>query len=304
MRGLVLINGYPNGEKFYKQGNRIAEELRLFGIETDVRRNGEIYAKISADGSVQTNAAKQYAFVVYLDKDKYLGKMLEAAGLRLFNSAAAVEVCDDKMLTYLALRQAGVPMIESIPAPLCYTPNAKADEAFLQSVADTLGFPLVIKQSYGSFGAGVHLVPGMPELQKKANELLHVPHFYQRFIAGAAGRDIRVIVIGGKAVAAMERVAKAGEFRSNIELGGVGRQITLSKQEMHAAECAAQALGLDYCGVDLLQTPQGVAVCEVNSNAFFDGLERTTGVNVARLYAEYIYKYILSRKGIDKNPKV
>ncbi|MBQ7912310.1 MAG: RimK family alpha-L-glutamate ligase [Clostridia bacterium] len=288
MQGLVLINGYPNGEKFYRQGERIAEELRALGVQADVLRNGEVYATLFADGKISSSVAQKYNFAVYLDKDKYLGRMLEGLGLRLFNPISAIELCDDKMLTYLALREANVPLIKSVPAPLCYTPNVKANEFFLQKVSQELGFPLVVKKSYGSFGAGVQLVHGMPDLIKAGNEFLHEPHFFQQFISEAAGRDIRVIVIGGKAVAAMERVAKTGEFRSNIELGGEGRTIALSETVASVAEKAARALGLDYCGVDVLQTQDGARICEVNSNAFFEGLEATTGINVARLYAEYI----------------
>ena len=96
------------------------------------------------------------------------------------------------------------------------------------------------------------------------------------------------MVIGGKAVAAMRRVAKEGEFRSNIELGGVGEKAELTSLLSLAAEGCAKALGLDYCGVDLLKTKDGYAVCEVNSNAFFEGLEAATGVDIAAAYAEYI----------------
>ena len=296
MRGLILINGYPNGAKFYRQGERIAQELRALGVEADVVRNGEFIASLFSDGKVDITFTKEYDFVVYLDKDKYLGRMLEETGIRLFNPISAIETCDDKMLTYLALHKVNVPLIKSIPAPLCYTPTAKANETFLQNVATELGFPLVVKKSYGSCGAGGQLVPGMAELIKTANEFLYVPHFYQQFIKEAAGRDIRVIVIGGKAVAAMERVAQAGEFRSNIELGGVGKAIQPSEDVIDVAEKAAQALGLDYCGVDVLKVAGNAMICEVNSNAFFEGLETATGVNVARLYAEYIHKYILFQK--------
>ena len=294
MKGLIIINAYPNGEKFFRQAERIAEELCALGIETDVLRNGEVYVGVSKDGSIYAKLPKKYGFAIYLDKDKYLGKMLERSGLRLFNCATAVELCDDKMLTALALENAGVKLAESIPAPLCYTPQAKADEQFLLNVAKKLGFPLVVKKSYGSFGAGVQLVHGMPELIQTANEFLYSPHFYQRYVAEAAGRDIRVIVIGGKAVAAMERVAKDGEFRSNIELGGKGKNAPLTAEIAEVAERAAKALKLDYCGVDLLQSKEGLIVCEVNSNAFFEGFEAATGVNVAKLYAKYVLSAIES----------
>lgn len=288
MKGLIVINGYPNGEKFIRQAERIASELRTLGVETDVMKNGAVYAGVLDGGEVYAKLPEAYDFAVYLDKDKYLGQALEKTGLRLFNSAHAVEICDDKMTTYLALVGSGVPVAESIPAPLCYTPNAEPSGEFLQEVSDRLGFPLVVKKSYGSFGAGVRLARDMAELREISEAFLYAPHFYQRYVAEASGRDVRVIVIGGKAVAAMERVAQAGEFRSNIELGGTGRAIDLPVAYAKTAEKAAKCLGLDYCGVDLLQTARGAVVCEVNSNAFFEGLEKATGVNVARLYAEYI----------------
>ena len=287
MKGLIIINAYPNGAKFYRQAERIAEELRALGCQTDVKRNGEVYALIDEDGKIDARLGDQYDFAIYLDKDKYLGKALEASGIKLYNSAQAIEVCDDKMQTYFALRNAGVSLAKSIPAPLCYTPNAKADEKFLEMVAGELGFPMVVKKSYGSFGAGVQLVHGMPELIEVANKFLHEPHFYQQYIAQSSGRDIRVIVIGGKVAAAMERVAQKGEFRSNVELGGEGKVVALSSAHAQTAEKAARALGLDYCGVDILETENGL-ICEVNSNAFFEGIESVTGVNVAKAYARHI----------------
>ncbi len=290
MKGLVIINGYPNGAGFIRQGERIARELTALGAQTKVVKNGELYAVLKGNGGVECDLAKEYAFAVYLDKDKYLGRMLEACGLRLFNTANAVETCDDKLRTYYALRPSGLRLIQSVAAPLCYTPSAEPNEYFLRGVAKQLGFPMVAKKSYGSFGAGVQLVPGYAELLAVEREWLHVPHFYQSYVEESFGRDIRVIVIGGKAVAAMERQAQAGEFRSNIELGGTGNKILLPAAYKEAAEIAAKTLGLDYCGVDLLEGRDCPIVCEVNSNAFFEGIERVTGQNIAKAYAEHIVR--------------
>jgi ribosomal protein S6--L-glutamate ligase/gamma-F420-2:alpha-L-glutamate ligase len=164
---------------------------------------------------------------------------------------------------------------------------------FLNTVAEELGFPLVAKKSYGSFGAGVQLIRSFSELQTIEQEWLYTPHFYQKYVAESTGRDVRVLVIGGKAIAAMERVAQKGEFRSNVELGGEGRKIVLDKEYACVAEKVAKALKLDYCGVDLLEGKAGAIVCEVNSNAFFEGLEKVTGINVAKAYAEYILSCFL-----------
>ena len=284
MKGLIVMNGYPSGEKFYRQGARIQEELENLGVQTDVVLNGELKARLTQTATPSA-ALDGYDFCVYLDKDKYLSRILEGAGMRLFNPAQAIECCDDKMTTYLCLQNAGVKIPETISAPLCYTANSQPKTSFLDEV-ETLGYPLVAKKSYGSFGAGVSLVRNRAELEEIEREWLYLPHFYQKFV-GEKGRDIRVIVIGGKAVAGMRRIALEGEFRSNIELGGRGEKITLSKEYASVAERVAVHLNLDYCGVDLLEAETPV-VCEVNSNAFFEGLESVTGISIAQKYAEYI----------------
>jgi ribosomal protein S6--L-glutamate ligase/gamma-F420-2:alpha-L-glutamate ligase len=116
------------------------------------------------------------------------------------------------------------------------------------------------------------------------------PHLFQKFIPTGSGRDVRIIVIGGKAVACMER-SNQTDFRSNIAKGGTGRAITPPQEFIEVAERACKELGLDYAGVDLLYGEHGQPIlCEVNSNAFFLGMEKATGINVAKLYAEYMIK--------------
>ena len=101
------------------------------------------------------------------------------------------------------------------------------------------------------------------------------------------GRDIRVIVIGGQCVAAMIRQSN-GDFRSNLELGGVGIPMTPSPELKTLCERVAAVLRLDYCGIDVLFGENGYLICEVNSNAFFGGIESVTHINVAERYARYI----------------
>ena len=83
MRGVVIINGYPNGEKFYRQGERIKKALIDCGVETDLLKNGEAHIIMQKDGTMYGNISPKYDFVVYLDKDKYLSYALEGQGLRL-----------------------------------------------------------------------------------------------------------------------------------------------------------------------------------------------------------------------------
>ena len=149
MRGMVIINGYPSAEKFYRQGEKIRQAIEAAGVACDLIKNGDVYAWLSETGEAKASFAQEYDFAVYLDKDKYLGQLLECAGMRLFNSARAVELCDDKLLTYIALRDSGLRLASVIPAPLCYTKGATPNEAFLSATAEKLGLHLA--QAFNSY---------------------------------------------------------------------------------------------------------------------------------------------------------
>ena len=123
LRAVVVINAYTSLKSELHQPYAIAEALNARGVETDVLRNGLFPARLEQN-TIACEWAEQYDFCVYLDKDKYLSKLLERAGMRLFNSSDAVEVCDDKLLTSIAL--SGIaPMPRTLPAPLCYTPRIR-----------------------------------------------------------------------------------------------------------------------------------------------------------------------------------
>lgn len=285
MKGIVLLNAYTKSAGANRQASRIAEELNALGVQTEMRLNGAFDADIF---SSRVRLAQKPDFVVYLDKDKYLSRLWEKEGVRLFNSAEGVEVCDDKMLTYIALANGGVEIPDTLPAPLCYYPDARVREEYCRVVEERLGYPLVVKKSFGSWGMDVNLIQNFAELTKIAEEYKLFPHLYQKYIAAKRGEDTRVLVIGGKAVAAMRR-RNDGDFRSNTELGGRGYPAEITKSYREISERAARLLSLDYCGIDLLEGEDGrPIVCEVNSNAFFNEAEKVTGVNIAGAYAAHI----------------
>ncbi len=281
-RALILINAYTKNERALNQPRRLKEEFARLGVHAEVLRNGA--------PELLVNWGMGYDFCVFLDKDRTVSHLMEARGVRLFNRADAIEVCDDKTRTYLALF-GKFPMPETLPAPLCYTPSEPVPENFLWAVEKRLGLPLVVKENYGSLGGGVYLAKTHGELRALAENLKLKPHCFQRFVAESAGRDLRVVTVGGRAIAAMKR-QNVADFRSNLERGGVGERAVLDGEAARLSEEISAALGLDYCGVDLLFGREGYSVCEVNSNAFFGGIERVTGVNVARAYAEHICREI------------
>ena len=282
-KGIILVNAYLRSPGMIRQAERVAEELRARGADVAIVKNGAFLSDVRKN---LLTLSENCDFVVNLDKDKYLPRMLEKRGLRLFNSARAVELCDDKMLTYIELAGQGLNLPDTVPAPLCYYADAAVREDFLRGVAERLGFPLVAKKSFGSWGMDVRLVHDFAQLQAVAGEFKLYPHLFQKRV-GKSGEDLRVLVVGGKVVACMKR-KNDGDFRSNVEAGGKGSPANPPERFLNAALRCAQVLGLDYCGVDLLDEGGEPYVCEVNSNALFNEAERVTGANVAGAFAEHI----------------
>ena len=286
-QAVIFVNPYIETEAEKFQPRRIKEELEALGVRTDILPN-LFLAHVGREG-IAAELAKKYDFGVYLDKDKYAARLLEGAGMRLFNRAEAIETCDDKLLTHIAL--AGkVPMPKTLPAPLCYK-SARASEERAAEIIETIGLPVVVKECFGSFGKQVYLAMSADELEHYISALKEKPHLYQEFIAESAGKDLRVITVGGEPVAAMKRTS-AGDFRSNLACGGKGEKVIPDREAVALCRRISEVLDLDYCGIDLLFGREGMLVCEVNSNAFFGGIERVTGVNVARAYSEHIVKKI------------
>ena len=292
MKGVILTNAYKDIPQTRSQCVRIKEELEKLHVSIDIMRNNFFAAYITSGGEIASKLSG-YDFCIYLDKDKYISYMLEKEGIRLFNSARAIELCDDKMTTALALSNSGIPIPKTLPGLLCYDEGAPLNEQALLIVEEELGYPVIVKSSFGSMGTGVFKAENFEQLKGAASALKMQPHLFQQYIAESAGRDIRVIVIGGKAVAAMERIS-GGDFRSNIAIGGRGLKIDMPVQVKEMAEKAAALLNLDYCGADILFGKEGFYLCEVNSNAFFDGIEAATGVNIAKLYANHIAKTMIN----------
>ena len=226
-------------------------------------------------------------FALFWDKDIRLARAMEACGVRLYNRAGAVALCDDKAATQLALCRAGIPMPETLVAPMTYDHMAGPEAAFLEEAAARLGFPLVVKECFGSLGGQVYLARDRGQLCRLADTMGPKPFLLQQFVAASAGEDKRLYVVGGRVAAAMRRRSET-DFRANIGNGGHGEACSpTAEEERLALECAA-ILGAEIAGVDLLQSETGPLVCEVNSNAHFAALPACTGVDVAGLIADYV----------------
>jgi RimK family alpha-L-glutamate ligase len=213
---------------------------------------------------------------------------LEAAGLVVVNRARAIERCVDKFYTDALLRRAGLPTPDTV---VCERP----DEAMqaMRAMGD-----VVVKPLFGSMGHGLVRVsdPDVAFRVFRALEQTRAVFYVQRAIEHG-GRDMRVFVVGGRVLGAIERVAPEGEWRTNVSRGASARAIDLPDEWAALAVRAAAATGADYAGVDLLPAPDGrVFVLEVNGIPGWEGLQRATGLDVAGALVEHLAWRVQARR--------
>ncbi|WP_226661207.1 30S ribosomal protein S6--L-glutamate ligase [Microbulbifer aggregans] len=211
-------------------------------------------------------------------------RQFEVANVYSINESIAITRSRDKLRAHQLLARKG------IGQPVTsYAHSAKATNSIIESVG---GAPLIVKLTQSTQGNGVLLA----ETKKAAEALINAFHgigsdfLVQEFIKEAGGSDIRCFVVGGKVIAAMQRKAAKGEYRSNLHRGGTAEVIKLTPAERRLALNAAKVMGLDLAGVDILRSSHGPLVIEVNSSPGLEGIENATGIDVAGKIIEYIEK--------------
>jgi len=203
----------------------------------------------------------------------------------------------DKLRSLQILSKHGVDMPKTIFA------SNKSDSKDV--IALSGGAPLVLKILEGTQGVGVVLV----DSEKAAKSVLDA--FYgmdvnllvQEYIEEAGGADIRVLVVGGEIVGAMKRQGAEGDFRSNLHLGGTATAHKLTRKEKSTALAAAKAMGLGVCGVDMIESARGPLVMEVNSSPGLEGIEKSTGIDIASKIMDYIEKNVTTRTDVSVKKK-
>lgn len=281
--GWLIVNGNLQTEKFKNLYTLLQNSAKKRGISLLLKRNDELVFPVGARIDLPD-------FGIFWDKDISLARRLESLGLRLFNRRGAVEICDDKILTSEFLAKASVPTPTTIIAPKTFEGVGFIGYAFLDRAEKEIGYPMVIKEANGSFGAQVYLAETRLQAEEIVKKIGFKPFLMQKFIAESRGRDIRVNIVGGKVICAMLR-HNPNDFRSNISGGGTGERITLTDEQETIALQACQAVGAEFAGVDLLFGKESPLVCEINSNPQFQSTLDYTGVDLA----EYIMEYIKER---------
>jgi ribosomal protein S6--L-glutamate ligase len=206
----------------------------------------------------------------------------QARGTILTASARGITMSRDKRLSQRLFSSAGLP----VPTTLALY----RVEELLSGIEKLGGFPVVLKQASGTQGRGVVLLNNLQATEAIADawHLHRKPLLLQEFIPEAGGRDIRVIVVGNQCVATMQRQASAGDFRANLHLGGQASPVALDPSLEKLALRAAETLSLAVAGIDIIESARGPLLLEANSSPGLEGIEKTTGRDVAGAIITYL----------------
>ena len=209
-------------------------------------------------------------------------RQFEMCGSYPLNESAAITRARDKLRSLQLLAREGIDM------PVTGFASSPDDTDDL--IAMVGGSPLVVKLVEGTQGIGVVLAETRQAAESVIDAFrgLNAHILVQEFIKEARGRDIRCLVIGNQVVAAIERVAKEGDFRSNLHRGGKAFPVTITEQERQIAVKAATTLGLEVAGVDILRADRGPLVMEVNASPGLEGIETTSGLDIAGQMIDWI----------------
>lgn len=211
-------------------------------------------------------------------------RQFEMMGVYSVNESVAITRSRDKLRSLQLLSRRGV----GIPA----TAFANSPDDVEGLIREVGGPPLVIKLLEGTQGIGVVLAETKTAAKSVIQGFMGMSAniLVQEYIKEARGTDIRCFVVGDRVIAAMERTAPEGEFRSNLHRGGTARIVKLTPEERRTATKAAKIMGLNVCGVDLLRSERGPLIMEVNSSPGLGGIEAATGKDVAGLIVQFIEK--------------
>jgi ribosomal protein S6--L-glutamate ligase len=219
-------------------------------------------------------------------------RQFEREGTIVLNKSIGITQSRDKLLACQLMSD------NEIPVPITAHVGSWKDTA--RAVSRVGGTPCVIKSTEGTHGYGVFLAKSDQQARQLVYQML------ERNMRPLV-QDIRVLVVGGEVVASMKRKANGSEFRSNFHLGGSVQKIEINEEQKRIACLAASAMGLDLAGVDMLLSSRGPLILEVNSSPGLEGIETSTGVNIAAEVARYLnlkYQEKITKKEVNNIKEV
>ncbi len=293
--GTMHIGLLSTSVNVYSTG-RLVEEAQKLGLQVILADPSNCSVKLGWGGPRILMGAKDitHAFQAIIPR---IGTQLTPHGAAIvaqfemngvFSTARSAGIlrAGNKVQTLQLLSGRGI----AIPKTL-FSINPDTIEA---QIALLGGAPLIIKLQEGTQGLGVVLAESVRSAKSIADTFykMHTPVLLQEYIAESGGTDIRILVVGDRVVASMERCSALGEFRSNMHRGGHAQRVDPRPEELQMALQAARYLGLGVAGVDLIRSDRGPLLIEVNASPGFKGMEEVTGVNVAGAILSYVMQAV------------
>ncbi|MBV6493099.1 MAG: Ribosomal protein S6--L-glutamate ligase [Turneriella sp.] len=276
--------------RFFEEGYKRGHKMRVYPpvqMSAYLERNAlELYY---ADQKIET----PHCIIPRLGQKKSAHTLAiirhyEMMHVKSLNTSHAMARCRDKFVTMQILAQNKI----AVPRSVLLEDPAHIDTAFEKIGAP----PYILKVPTGSQGTGVMIADSKGAARSLIETLLDqgLQLIVQEFIAESRGSDYRAIILGGELIAAMRRQATGYDFRSNIHRGADAEKVELSIEAARTVKLAARILGLDFAGVDLIESNRGPMVLEVNASPGLEGIEGTTGVNIAERVIGYLEEVITS----------
>lgn len=265
--------------RFIAEAPKMGIDLKVFRpAQFDLLVTEEDRDSILIDGDLVPLPDFCYPYLAHGDRSYFslsIVRQLERLGVKVFNKASTIETVADKLHTHQVLAENGM------PTPATMLAKFPVD---IDLIERTIGFPVVVKTLLGSNGSGVFLIENasafhdLMELIGETNPNIQL--IFQKFVAHSKGRDLRLFVVDGEVIAAMERKARDGGFKANYSAGGSVKAFMPDEAAIDLAVRTAKVLDIQVAGIDLLFTDNGYTICEANTFPGFKGLEQATGINV------------------------
>jgi [lysine-biosynthesis-protein LysW]--L-2-aminoadipate ligase len=260
----------------------VIEAAKSKGIDLRIYDIDQLVFDTAGDPEVEIEKVVLQRSMSYF-KSMHVTALLENNGIKVVNSFDSAVVCGNKLLASIALSKAGVPTPRTLVA---FT-----EDSALRAV-NKIGYPAILKPIVGSWG---RLIAPLKDLES-ARAILETREFmfplYQVFyiqeMIQNLLRDIRCFVIGDRAVAAMYRYSPPGEWRTNVARGGRAEACPITPDLEELCVRAAEAVGGGAFGVDVMETPNGFVVHEVNYTTEFKATSESTGVDIPGLILDYL----------------
>ena len=226
-----------------------------------------------------------------------IARQLERLGVHVFNGAEVIETVRDKLHTHQILAESGIDTPDTMLAKF---------PVDIKLIEETIGFPVVVKTLNGALGIGVFLLESQSAFQDlmdlvgETNPNLQL--IFQKFVSVSKGRDLRLLVVDGEVVAAMERRAQDGGFKANYSSGASVHEFVPDQEAVDIALKTSEVLNIDIGGIDLLfKEGGGYTICEANTFPGFKGLEKATDMNVAEKILEAMQRQLDKKGGIPRS---